>query len=365
MSWIIITAMIISFFYFVLITIFFVGWRKTKNYVPKGGENLKFPVSLVIPCKNEEAHIRNLIACMAQQSNQNYELILVNDHSTDATRNYIKTANLLYPRIKLIDAVGYGKKNALKEGILAASEKFIICTDADCFPSYHWLESIAGYQQKHNCDLIICPVKLSGESSLFSSLQTLEFTSLVASAAGAASMGMPILCNGANLAFKKESWLKSFVDLHEEEQSGDDIFLLESIKKRGGKIRFLKSESAFVTTKQSSSLGQLVKQRRRWTAKSKLYTDWQLIATALIVLSISLVLLCLAALSFYKQIYLFTFFAVFLFKYLLDTIFLSSVSSFFQLYNIKYYSFALSLVYPFYISFIALSALVYRPKSWK
>jgi poly-beta-1,6-N-acetyl-D-glucosamine synthase len=354
----------VGFLYFVLVFIFIIGWKRVYAFVPKGNESLKTLVSVVVACRNEENHVRQLIACMAQQSNQNFELILVNDHSTDATRNYIKAAQIQYSKIQLVDAIGFGKKNALKEGIQQASANLIITTDADCLPSYHWLESIACYQRKNNCDLIICPVKLSGRDSFFTYLQVLEFTSLVASAAGAAGVGMPILCNGANLVFTKKTWLACQDDLHPEEQSGDDIFLLESVKKRGGKIRFLKSESAFVTTKQAGTLLDLIKQRRRWSSKSRFYTDWHLIFTALVVFAVCLFLVVLAVLSFCKMDYLYTFLALFLFKYLMDSIFLSTVSKFFQLNNIWFFSFLLSIFYPFYIVFVAISSLVFRPKKW-
>jgi poly-beta-1,6-N-acetyl-D-glucosamine synthase len=355
---------VISFLYTILISIFFFGWKRIYGFVPKGNEQLNSLISVVVACKNEENHVRQLIACMAQQSNQNFELILVNDHSEDATRNYIKTAQILYPKIQLIDAIGNGKKNALKEGILQANGSLIITTDADCFPSYHWLESIASYQSRYDCDLIICPVKLSGEENFFSYLQVLEFTSLVASAAGAAGMGMPILCNGSNLAFKKQAWMKSINNMHFEEQSGDDVFLLEAIKKRGGKIRFLKSESAFVTTRQAENLMQLFKQRRRWSAKSRLYTDWQLITTAIIILAISVLEISLGMLSLHRTIYLYAFAALFIYKYVLDSIFLTSVSKFFHLNYVWIFSFFLSVFYPFYIVFTSISSLIFKPKNW-
>jgi len=367
MEWVIGFTVFICVLYFALVSGFIVGWKRIYAFVPKGNENLtssNLLISVVVACRDEENYVRNLIACMAQQSNQNFELILVNDHSTDATRHHIKKAEALYPKIQLIDAVGYGKKNALREGILHSKGNLIVTTDADCLPSYHWLESIASYQQKYNCDLLICPVKLSGKDSFFTYLQVLEFTSLVASAAGAAGIGMPILCNGANLVFKKKMWIACQNDLHPEEQSGDDIFLLESVKKRGGKIRFLKSESAFVTTKQAGNLLSLIKQRRRWSAKSRFYTDWQLILTALEIFSVSLLLLFLLISSFTNPTYLYLLGAVFVFKYLVDSIFLSVVGEFFQLNNIWLYSFFLSIIYPFYVVFIALSAIVVRPKRW-
>lgn len=364
MNWLLVLAGFVTVLYTVMITLFFIGWRKVYAFVPKGNEKINELISVVVPCRNEEKHIRNLIGCLAQQSNQNFELILVNDHSTDATRNYMKTAQLHFPKIEIVDAQGYGKKNALREGILGAKGDLIVTTDADCLPSYHWLESIACFQQRNHCDLIICPVKLSGKDSFLSYLQILEFTSLVASAAGSAGVGMPILCNGSNLVFRRKVWLRSQKDLHPEEQSGDDIFLLESVKKNRGKIRFLKSESAFVTTRQAETLGQLIRQRRRWSSKSVMYTDWQMIAVALIVFGISVVQLFLGVLAVDSLKCLIAFGVIFSFKYIVDSIFLSSVSKFFQLNNIWLYSFLLSVFYPVYVVTVATSAFVYRPKQW-
>ena len=365
MWWILIGSALIYSFYLVLIAIFHKGWKRTAVFVPKGDETIRTRISVVVACKNEKNHIRRLISCLAQQSCQNFELIIVNDHSVDATRNYIKSAQETYPKIQLVNAVGCGKKNSLKEGIHISTGELIITTDADCMPSFHWLESIVCFYEKYPCDLIICPVKFSGRNDLFSNLQALEFTSLIASGAGAAGSGMPVLCNGANLAFTKKSWLDSQSDLHVEEMSGDDMFLLESIKRRRGIVRFLKSESAFVSTEPSNTLKEFIKQRRRWTSKSSAYTDWQLIFTACVVFSVNLLLVTLLSLSFFNPVWLYAFTTLFLFKYLLDSLFLNSVRIFFQLNNVWIYSFLLSVIYPFYIVSIALSTFFVKPGKWK
>ena len=143
------------------------------------------------------------------------------------------------------------------------------------------------------------------------------------------------------------------------------MFLLESIKKRGGSIRFLKSESAFVITKPSKTLAEFIHQRRRWTSKSSAYTDWQLIFTACLVFFVNLGLLVLLSLSFFSPVYLLLFLILFLLKYGVDTFFLSSVNSFFQISNLRFYSLLLSIVYPFYIVFVAISSFFFKPGKWK
>jgi len=362
--WLIVISLIICFLYLILLSAFIFGWKRTPNFEPNGNESVNTKLSIVIACRNEEDHLRRLLSSLAQQSYQNFELILVNDHSTDKTKKIIENVQISFPKIQLVDAIGFGKKNALKEGIQIATGNLIVTTDADCIPSFHWLESIVCFQNSFPSDLIICPLKLFGKSTLFSCLQTLEFCSLVASGAGAAGAGMPILCNGANLAFTKKTWLTSQDDLNEEELSGDDIFLLESVKKRGGVVRFLKSESAFVVTEPAVTLVSFFKQRRRWASKSPAYTDLHLIYTACVVFAISLLPFLLIGFSFFEPQLWVVVFLVFGFKYLIDSYFLFSVRTFFHLQHVCIYSFLLSLIYPFYIVSVGVTALIFKPKSW-
>ena len=358
-------SVLVGILYLILVTIFIIGWKRINVFIPSKNEIVDTLISIVVPCRNEEQYISPLITSILQQSYQNFELILVNDHSNDATQRQIKIKQEEYNKIKLIDAVGFGKKNALKEGILKSKGDLILTTDADCLHSKHWLFSVVAFQNKYPSDLIICPVRFSYKTSLFAHLQKLEFASLVASGAGAAGAGVPILCNGANLVFTKDVWLKSQTSLHEEEQSGDDIFLLESIKKGGGVIRFLKSELAFAITDSSNSLKLFFKQRRRWASKSTLYSDWQLILTTCIIFAISMWEIVLFIFTFNNFRYLIPFFSVFIVKYILDVFFMTSVSGFFKLNNVWFYSLILSVVYPFYIVSVALSALINKPKNWK
>lgn len=358
-------SFIICLSYFFLIIVFSVGWKRIFSYESKGIESSDITVTVVVACKNEQENIFSLIANLSLQSYQDFEFIIVNDHSEDATRNYIKTAQETYSKVQLIDAVGFGKKNAIKEGILRAKGDLILTTDADCLLSFHWIESILSFQLRFPSDLIICPVNISHEYTLFSKLQTLEFASLVGAAAGSAGMKMPVLCNAANMAFKKSVWVECQSELHDEEASGDDMFLLESIKRKKGKIRFLKSEAAFARTKYSKSLSDFIKQRRRWASKSKAYTDWQIIFTACAVFAISSLIVLLLVMSFFEWEYLLALASVFIFKYVLDTYFLYLVRRFFQLDHVWVYSFLLSVVYPFYIVFVALSSFIRKPLKWK
>jgi poly-beta-1,6-N-acetyl-D-glucosamine synthase len=365
--YIVLISILICVLYAAMVLVFIVGWRSVPLFEPDERVDLHsgLSVSVVIACKNEETNLAKLLSCLQIQSYPNFELMLVNDHSSDATMSIMEDARAFFSNIQVIDAEFYGKKNALKQGIMAATGSLIVTTDADCMPGCNWLKVICSFQQCHPCDLIICPVQLTERKSLFARLQALEFNTLIASGAGAAGAGMPILCNGANLAFTKEAWLQSKSDLVVEQMSGDDIFLLQSIKRRGGVIRFLKSESSLVFTEPAKTLAAFFKQRRRWASKSPAYTDVQLISTACVVFAISL---WMSILVFSFPIYpslLFVFFFVFGIKFLVDVIFLYVIRRFFKIKHLWFYSFLLSLVYPFYIISVAITALVFKNKSWR
>ena len=361
-----IIAVVFGGIYCALIIFFTKGWKRTPYFISaEEKHNFTDKISVVVACRNEEKHLPTLLSHLHQQTNQQFELIIVNDHSTDKTSAILSDEKGNFANIKIINAVGFGKKNALYEGILAATSDFIICTDADCMPHRQWLETITTFQSKQNCDLIICPVNLFDDERFFTRLQIVDFIGLISSGAGAAGMKRPILCNGANLAFKKKIWLNSRKYLHADELSGDDVFLLESALKLGSNVQFLKAKEAMVSTFAAENVKQFFNQRRRWASKSPAYSNKLLIATACIVFGVSLVQVCLFVFALIMPFYWLLFGSLFLLKLLSDITLLHSTQTFFDLKHIIGYSFALSIVYPFYIVFTALFALLFKPQKWK
>lgn len=364
--WLITLTTILIVFYLILVRIFRTGWKGTETFHPKKtSTEAEYKVSVVISCRNEEKNLPKLLRHLENQTYRDFELVLVNDHSTDETGEIMREAEKHFPRLIYIEATGNGKKKAISEGIIAATGDLIITTDADCEPVPTWIDTIVQFQTENPSHLIICPIKLKDKKTFFSRLQLFEFTTLVASGAGAAGASYPIMCNAANMAFTKDAWLASQKDLKPEEQSGDDIFLLQSIKKKGGIIRFLRSKKAFSVTEPARNLKEFIRQRRRWAGKSTSYTDFHLIITACIVFGICLAQLMLLVGGIFNSLYLYFFLFFFIIKYWIDTKFLNDVGDFFSLPSVAFYSLCLSVVYPFYIVFTAVSATFFKPKKWK
>jgi glycosyltransferase involved in cell wall biosynthesis len=89
-------------------------------------------ISVIVPARDEEANLGTCLASLVGQTGVDFELIVVNDHSTDRTRDIAVS----FPNVKLLEArplpEGWtGKNNAVATGALAAQGEWLLFTDAD------------------------------------------------------------------------------------------------------------------------------------------------------------------------------------------------------------------------------------------
>jgi cellulose synthase/poly-beta-1,6-N-acetylglucosamine synthase-like glycosyltransferase len=260
--------------YFFLLLLIFINLLKARQFKSAGPSKATF-VSIIIACRNEEQNISVIISDIACQDypSELFELIVVDDNSDDLT-SQIAAKESSGINLKLLRNTGVGKKEAIRTGVINSSADFIITTDADCRLGKNWLRTIVSYYETLKPDLIICPVVTDGGKGFTGKFQELEFLGLQAITTGTALAGKATMCNGANLAFSKATYLNNSGNLHFEIKSGDDIFLLHSIKKqRDSKIMWLESNDAIVRTDNKKRISSFLSQRKRWISKSPYYND--------------------------------------------------------------------------------------------
>ncbi len=341
------------------------GWQATPLFQSDKEPESHEQISVIIACKNEAKNLNCLFEALKKQSYPHFEVLLVDDHSDDGSFELANEQMNNFPQLKVLQNEGTGKKQAIRTAVYASRSEWLVSIDADSTPQSGWLDAIGKCFTLEQADLLIGPVSMTSNNSFFQNFQQLEFMSLVASGAGAAGVGSPILCNGANLAFSRKAWLESEKDLHFDIPSGDDIFLLQSIKYRGGKIQFVKSEESIVTTAPGTSLRSFFSQRTRWASKHTMYADRELTYTAVIVLLINFTLITSLLLS-PCSVWIFAgFIALLLLKMGVDFRFLQKTAQFFNIRISKMKFFFFSLLYPFYIVFTALRALIYKNSRWQ
>ena len=321
-------------------------------------------VSVVVACRNEEQTLPSLLSDLASQNYPSdlLEIIIINDNSTDRTSDIVEEFKGS-GNIHLIENKGQGKKQALRTGIIAAHGKLIITTDSDCSAGINWIRTIGAFYEMNNPDLIICPVQLKSLPGFFGKFIQLEFLSLQGITAGTAISKKGTMCNGANLAFTREAYLNHSDNLHDEINSGDDIFLLHSLKKMpDSKILWLESPDVIVTTESPSTLRSFLKQRNRWISKGKAYKDTYTILLAITtLLTISLQILFLAAWVIYPVL-IWVLMSIFILKSIPDFLILLNTTGRYNKRGLMRWFLPAQLVYPFYVLSVVLYALIFRNK---
>lgn len=262
--------------YLILLLWIFSRLGKIKPFSPdKSRSQANVTITVITACRNEAGNISSLLKDL---SRQDYpagltEFIIVDDNSTDGTFGIASQFRDLH-NLRVLKNPGEGKKAAIKAGVDAASGELIVTTDADCRVKPVWLSTIGSFYNDFRPDMIICPVVIESSRGFGGKFQEIEFLSLQGVTAGTASGNESTMCNGANLAFRKEVFLRNGKNLHYELISGDDVFLLHSVKaEKGSKILFLESAGATVETAPAKSPGSFLRQRKRWLSKSGSYTD--------------------------------------------------------------------------------------------
>ena len=108
-----------------------------------------------------------------------------------------------------------------------------------------------------------------------------------------AKRGHAVMCSGANLIVRREAWLACEQDLHPEIPSGDDMFLLEAMKRRGYKISVIDTPDFTAVVRPALTWRAFFRQRMRWAGKAPKYTDKDILRCGALVVAANLLqLLC-------------------------------------------------------------------------
>lgn len=133
----------------------------TESYLVDGGEELPF-LSVLIAAKDEEANIATAVRTMLDQDYPRFELIVIDDRSTDRTAEILESIRsqenddrLKVIHIKELREGWFGKNNAMQTGVQAAKARWLCFGDADCRQtSRKTLSAAVRYAQANKIDLL-------------------------------------------------------------------------------------------------------------------------------------------------------------------------------------------------------------------
>ncbi|WP_396597505.1 glycosyltransferase [Dokdonia sp. R86516] len=332
--------------------------------------------TVIVPFRNEEAHLTNLLQSLAEVDypQNSWEIILVNDASTDNSLEVINKCISRYAltNIDVIDNVRTSaspKKDALQTAIHTSKHQWIVTTDADCTVPVNWLNTLDAIIHKQSPLMVIMPVAIATtpQPSFLTAYEQLDFLSLMGATAGSFYMGLPFLCNGANLAYEKEAFtaVQGFAN-NNHIASGDDHFLLEKFQEKfKNRISYLRSPDAIVTTQPQEQWKIFIAQRTRWAAKSSAYTFWFSKLMGILVLGVNL--LSVVGVFYYAFAKAETQSIILIglvIKLVVDVILIATEASFYNRKSyLKWYP-VVMICYPFLSTYIAVKSLT-SSYQWK
>lgn len=290
-------------------------------------------------------------------------MIIIDDHSTDSTsekvHHFIKDRpNFTLIELTLSSPVVSYKKKSIERGISASTGNVIITTDGDCRVGKNWLGAINEMIVKTGAICICGPVTYIDDSKLFTGFQIMELAALLGSGAATITLGMPGMCNGANLIYKKEAFysVQGFKSIDTIASGDDELLMHKLLKKYPGDVLFLKSRDAIVSTKANQDLAEFYNQRKRWAGKWSYYKSMTVKALAIFIFTFNLYIafggfLVLLEILTWK-VYLFHF----LLKALFESIFIIQILIFLKKKIDIFRLLLLQIVYPFYTVFFGIVA---------
>lgn len=314
-------VLLIHYLYF-LAEVYF-GLKKLPSQ--SRSEKIFEKVSLIIPLRNEEDNVNKLCLSLTSQSIDAaaYEIIFVNDNSTDNTLDYLERYKPVNARIiSLSDSSGETgrKKKAVIEGIKSAQNSIIVVTDADCEHRETWIETILSYFED-DTGIVAGPVDYIENRSLFKKFQRLEFAGLILTGAGLIGYEKPTICSAANLAYRKKVFeeVGGFETELNFSSGDDDLFLQKVAAKTKYKIKYAFNPNALVKTKPKENVTDFLEQRKRWASKNLFYESKTLVVRIILLVLFYLGLVAQLILGiFIDSTFLILFFLSLIFKMMFE-----------------------------------------------
>lgn len=263
----------LTVFLFVLLSRYFliliVSYINIVKYTYKENENF-FPfVSVIVPAYCEGVTIADSVGSLLELDYPNFEVIIVNDGSTDDTAEQAQKLVGMhkgfynnYIKVSLINKKNGGKSKALNTGIQYSKAEFVLCMDGDSLLSPDTLRLGIRHFVDPSIGAVAGNVKVINRTKMITKLQALEYIEGLNMARNAQSyMGMVNIIPGPIGIFRKRAiqdagWYSS-------DTFAEDADLTLKLINAGWRVQFEPLAIAF--TEAPEKLFQLLKQRYRWT----------------------------------------------------------------------------------------------------
>ncbi len=137
--------------------------------------------SILIPCHNEAENLEDTLGSALKQTYPDFEVIAINDGSSDDTGARLDALAALHPRLRVVHLDrNLGKANALRMGALAARSEYLVCIDGDAMLeeyATHWM--VWHLTSGPRVGAVTGNPRIRNRSTLLGRLQVAEFSSII------------------------------------------------------------------------------------------------------------------------------------------------------------------------------------------
>lgn len=244
--------------------IYFMRWERKEPSRVKPPALSSYPmVSLIVPCHNEGEQVRETIAYLAAQTYPYFEIIAVNDGSTDDTGEQLDELMKEYPELRVLHlASNQGKAMGLRAAALASKADYLVCVDGDALLdpyATHWL--VSHLLDSARVGAVTGNPRIRNRSTLLGKLQVGEFSSIIGLIKRAQRVyGRIFTVSGVIAAFRKSALHD--VGYWNTDMVTEDIDVSWRLQMRHWEIRY--EPNALCWILMPETLRGLWKQRLRW-----------------------------------------------------------------------------------------------------
>jgi len=218
-------------------------------------------VSILIPAYFEEAGIARALHGITQLDYPNYEVIIINDGSTDRTVEEVLPF-LSDPRVRLLDKhINEGKAMALNDAIPCTKGDLILVMDADTIPEPEVLRMMTPHFQTPNVGAVCGNARVRNRTNTLTRVQAVEFSSVIGLLRRAQRIWGRVMCvSGVCGMFRREALVQA--GLYSPGMATEDIDLTFKLQMLNYTVRF--EPRAKVWMEVPEDVKMLWKQRCRW-----------------------------------------------------------------------------------------------------
>jgi cellulose synthase/poly-beta-1,6-N-acetylglucosamine synthase-like glycosyltransferase len=228
----------------------------------------KPPVSIIICAKDESENIKNFLPSVLEQDYPQFEVILINDGSSDDTEEVLKNFRAKYKHLKttFVPAEANNlstKKLGITLGVKAAKYDWLVFTDADCQPvSQNWISQLAR-NFKPDVEFVLGYGGYFSQGGFVNKLINYDTLFIALQYLGMASLKQPYMGVGRNLVYRKQTFFnqKGFASMLHLASGDDDLMVNKAANGRNTAIE-INPESVTLSVPNKTYKGWLYQKAR-------------------------------------------------------------------------------------------------------